>query len=64
MSNCCIHDAIFGVTDAGAAPGPKEAQEGEEETKEVPSGLEEWLGNGPMLILPLESDGILLSAQL
>ena len=47
MPNRCIYDAIFGVTDAGAAPGPEEAQEGEEEIEEVPPGLEEWLGNGP-----------------
>ena len=36
------------VTNAGAAPGHEEAQEGEEEVQEVPSGLEEWAGNGPM----------------
>ena len=36
------------VTDAGAAPYPEEAQEGEEETEEVPPGLEEWPDNGPM----------------
>ena len=36
------------VTDAGAAPGSEEAQEGEEETKEVPLGLEEWTDNGPI----------------
>ena len=37
----------FGVTDVGAAPGPEEAQEGEEEIEEVPPGLEEWPDNGP-----------------
>ena len=41
-------DTIFGVTDAGATPNPEEAQEGEEETEEVPPGLEEWPDNGPM----------------
>ena len=48
MSNRRIHDATFGVTDADATPGLEEAQEGEEETDEVPSGLEEWAGNWPM----------------
>ena len=43
------------VINAGAAPGPGEAQEGEEETnegeleaQEVPLGLEEWASNGPI----------------
>ena len=36
------------VANAGAAPGPEETEEGEEETDEVPPGLEEWAGNGPM----------------
>ena len=36
------------VADAGVAPGLEETKEGEEETEEVPSGLEEWLDNGPM----------------
>ena len=36
------------VTNVGAAPGLEEAQEGEEEAQEVPPGLEEWAGNGPM----------------
>ena len=35
------------VTNAGAAPGLEEAQEGEEDAQEVPLGLEEWAGNGP-----------------
>ena len=48
MPNNCIHDATFDVTDVGAAPGPEETQEGEEETEEVPLGLEEWSENGPM----------------
>ena len=48
MSNRHIHDTIFTVTDAGAAPDPEEAQEGEEETEEVPLRLEEWPDNGPM----------------
>ena len=48
MLNRRVHDATFGVTDAGAAPGLEETQEGEEEAQEVPPGLEEWAGNGPM----------------
>ena len=36
------------VTDAGVTPDPEEAQVGEEETEEVPPGLEEWPRNGPM----------------
>ena len=36
------------VADAGATPGLEEAQEGAEEAQEVPPGLEEWDGNGPM----------------
>ena len=36
------------VTDAGAAPDLEEAQEGEEEAQEVPPGLEELVGNGPL----------------
>ena len=48
MPNNRIHDATFGVTDADTTPGLEEAQEGEEETEEVPPGLEEWLGNDPM----------------
>ena len=36
------------VTDASATPGLEEAQEREEEAQEVPPGLEEWAGNGPM----------------
>ena len=51
MPNRRIYDATFGVTDAGAAPVPEETQEGEEETEEVPPGLEEWPENGPMQIL-------------
>ena len=36
------------VVDAGAATGLEKIEEGEEETEEVPPGLEEWAGNGPM----------------
>ena len=48
MPNRRIQDATFGVTDVGAAPDLEEAQEGEEEAQEIPPGLEEWAGNGPM----------------
>lgn len=37
-----------GVTDASIAPDPEETQEGEEESHEVPSGLEKWAVDGPI----------------
>lgn len=37
---------LIGVIDAGTAPGHKEASEKEEETKEIPLGLEEWTAEG------------------
>ena len=38
----------FGVVVAGATFDPKEAQEGEEETQEIPPKLEEWAADGPV----------------
>ena len=38
----------LGVTYADAAPGPKETCEGEEETQEIPPGLEEWAREAPI----------------
>ena len=47
-SNCRIHDTIHGVTDTDATPGHEDARERDEETDEVPLGLEEWPDNGLM----------------
>ena len=48
------------VADASTAFGLEETEEGEEQTEEVPPGLEEWAGNGPMQFEIADRDVIII----